>query len=208
MWEKQDIRYTLLCVTIVSGFGMVYIPLMPIFVGKIYEKTAIHLGWMMGMAGAGSLLGAVLLARKKHTDGLFKLLIKSTIFFSLSIILFAWIKNEYLAMLPLFIAGIFLTFIFSSANTFLQCEAPERLRGRLMSIFIVTFFALTPVGAIIGGGLSDLIGAPLTVTLFGSVCLLIGLLTYIKMKNINEADLDEKTIKHPTIPGFPTTFNQ
>lgn len=176
IWQHPNMKGVLFLITIISGFGMIYIALMPLFVGKIYGKTAMELGWLMGATGVGALLGALYLARRQHAHGLFGVIIRYAIIYSLLVIIFAFIKNQYQAMFVLLLVGFSLATILSSANTFLQYEVPNRLRGRMMSLFVITFFGLSPLGYIIGGAVAENIGAPLTVGASGFICLLISLI--------------------------------
>lgn len=175
VWSRPAVRGALVMVMIVSGVGMMYVSLLPLFVGKIYGRTAMSLGWLLAASGLGALTGALYLARRTVTDGLFDLVIRSAIVFSVFIMIFAWIKNVYWAVATMAAAAFFLTMVFSSANTFLQHEVPNYMRGRMMSMFTVTFFGLSPIGSIIGGAVAEIIGAPLTIFASGLICLFVGL---------------------------------
>lgn len=188
VWERPKMKGALVTVTLVSGIGMVYISLMPLFVGKIYGGTALSLGWLMSASGLGALAGALYLARRHGPDGLFELISGSSIAFSILIIVFAWLTSVYLAIVVLAATGFFLTIMFSAASTFLQHEVPNQLRGRMMSIFTVTFFGLSPIGSIGGGAVAQAIGAPITVAASGAVCLIAALILYIRMRNHERSD--------------------
>jgi len=183
MWTRPKMRAALIVVTVISGIGLIYVSLMPLFVGRIYGGTAVQLGWLMGSSGVGALAGALYLARRHGAAGLFQLIIRCSIVFSCCIIVFAWLRSVFLAMLILAVVAFFLTILFSSANTFLQHEVPNQLRGRMMSIFTVTFFGLSPIGSIIGGAVAEAIGAPITVAISGIVCLLISVTLLMRTRN-------------------------
>ena len=183
VWARPKVRAALLTVTIISGIGMIYISLLPLFVGKIYGGTALSLGWLMSASGVGAMVGALYLARRQGPDGLYELINRSAIAFSVFIIIFAWLKSVYAAIAILGCAAFFLTMLFSSANTFLQHEVPNQLRGRMMSMFTVTFFGLSPIGSIAGGAVAEAIGAPVTVAGSGVICLITGLVLYLRTKN-------------------------
>jgi predicted MFS family arabinose efflux permease len=44
---------------------------------------------------------------------------------------------------------------------------PDVLRGRAMAVYSMMFMGMAPVGALLGGALSDRLGAPLTVAIGG-----------------------------------------
>ena len=186
VWARPKVRAALLTVTIISGIGMLYISLLPLFVGKIYGGTALSLGWIMSASGVGAMIGALYLARRRGPDGLYEIINRSAIIFSVFIIVFAWLENVYIAIAVLGCAAFFLTMLFSSASTFLQHEVPNQLRGRMMSMFTVTFFGLSPIGSIVGGAVAEGIGAPVTVAASGMVCLLTAIILYFRSKNYDE----------------------
>jgi MFS family permease len=179
---RPVVRGVLIIVMIISGIGMMYVSLLPLFVGKIYGRTAMSLGWLLGASGLGAMTGALILARRTVADGLPNLIVRSAVVFSVFIMVFAWIKNVYWAVAAMAAAAFFLTIVFSSANTFLQHEVPNYMRGRMMSMFTVTFFGLSPIGAIVSGAVAEAAGAPLTIFVSGLICLLVGLSFMIVFK--------------------------
>lgn len=179
IWHRPNVKAVLILITFISGFGMIYVALMPLFVGKIYGKSALELGWLMGASGVGALMGALYLARRTNAHGLFSIIIRYAIGYSLLVLIFAFVRNQYSAMFVLLLAGFCLAIILSSANTFLQYEVPNRLRGRMMSLFVITFFGLSPLGYIMGGAIAEKIGAPITVGTSGFICLIISLIVLL-----------------------------
>src|SRR5262249_48066195 len=63
----------------------------------------------------------------------------------------------------------------SAMNTILQTLVEEEMRGRVMALYTMAFIGLSPVGALLGGALAGRIGAPPTVALGGSACVLLAL---------------------------------
>jgi MFS family permease len=59
----------------------------------------------------------------------------------------------------------------ASSNTILQTIAEEDKRGRLMSLYAMSFAGMAPLGSLLAGTLSTRIGAPATLALGGFVCL-------------------------------------
>src|SRR5690606_33658383 len=68
--------------------------------------------------------------------------------------------------------GFGITSLVAATNTFLQLEAEDSLRGRLMSLFSVVFLGFAPIGNLAAGGIAHHIGAPHTVLLSALICLL------------------------------------
>jgi MFS family permease len=53
------------------------------------------------------------------------------------------------------------------SNTLIQVMVPDALRGRVMAVYSMMFMGMAPIGALLGGALSDRLGAPLTVAMGG-----------------------------------------
>ena len=156
--------------------GMPYLVLMPIFAKDILHGGADSLGFLMGGAGAGAMVGALYLASKKTVIGLGRLLPISACIFGLGLVAFSFSRVYALSLALMPIIGFGQMVLPASSNTLLQTIVDDDKRGRIMSFFTVAFIGLTPLGSLIGGSLASTIGAPLTVTIGGAACVLGGLL--------------------------------
>jgi MFS family permease len=87
--------------------------------------------------------------------------------FGVSLILFAFSTSFWLSVLLLLPVGYFIMLQMASSNTLIQAMVPDALRGRTMAVYSMMFMGLAPVGALLGGALSDRLGAPLTVAIGG-----------------------------------------
>ena len=58
------------------------------------------------------------------------------------------------------------------SNTLIQTMVPDHLRGRVMSVYSMSFLGMAPFGALFGGALAHRIGAPITVAIGGVACVL------------------------------------
>ena len=56
---------------------------------------------------------------------------------------------------------------YTSTNTLIQLLSPGRLRGRIMSIYVLTSIGISPIGSLLAGGVAEVIGAPLTLAAGG-----------------------------------------
>ena len=174
-WRHLDIRYVLSMVGMVSLVGTSAAVLMPVFVAQVFHSDAQSLGLLLGMMGGGSLVGALMLARRKQTSGLERIVAAGGIVAGVTLILFALTHTLWLALLILPVAGFSLTMVIASSNAFIQLTTPDPLRGRVMSLFTVTFHGLMPLGVLMVGALAEYVGAPLTVMVCGTFLFLTAL---------------------------------
>ena len=85
----------------------------------------------------------------------------------MSLMLFAFSKSFWLSVLLLMPVGYFIMLQMASSNTLIQVMVPDALRGRTMALYSMMFMGMAPLGALLGGALSDRLGAPLTVAIGG-----------------------------------------
>jgi MFS family permease len=163
--QTAPIRALLLLLGLVSLVAMPYTVLMPIFADKILHGGARGLGILMGATGIGALLGALTLAAKKGIQGLGRWVAIACGGFGVNLILFCFSRNFWLSTALLVPVGFCMMLQMSSSNTLIQSMVPDRLRGRVMSVYSMMFMGMGPFGAFFGGALAERIGAPITVAM-------------------------------------------
>ena len=84
--------------------------------------------------------------------------------------------------------GVGISFVMQNAlaNTLLQIITPDAVRGRVMSIYTLTFQALMRLGGLQAGLAADAIGPPLAVSLGAVVSLGYGLFVAFKFPKVRE----------------------
>jgi MFS family permease len=157
-------------VGIVSLFGVSYVILMPIFANDILKVGIKGLGLLMSASGFGALLGALVLARLGDFKYKGKFLIVSSMVFSASLVLFSISKIYLLSLIALIFIGGASVAAIALINTILQTDVPDAFRGRVMSVFMLTFAGIMPFGNLIAGSLAQALGVSFTVMLGGIIC--------------------------------------
>jgi MFS family permease len=157
---------------VISLFGAPYITMIPIFARDIFHLGATGLAWMMGVAGAGAFFGALFLAYL----GDFKRKGWSVIggAFGFGVFLIAFAQATHLVWSLVFLFGVGFTVVTSVAvtNTLLQQLVTDEMRGRVMSMFILSFIGAMPIGNLLAGAISHRYGAPFALAA-GGVCIII-----------------------------------
>ena len=168
----KPIGAVLLIIALISLMGMPYNELMPIFAKEIYKGGAHTLGFIMSASGLGSLVGAIVLATKKTYKGLEKIIPASVILFGLGLIAFSMSSTLWLSLALIFLAGFGMMLAITTCNTLLQTTVDEDKRGRVMSLYTMSFMSMLPLGSILAGTVATRIGAPNTVIIGGIFCIL------------------------------------
>ncbi|HYY97545.1 MAG TPA: MFS transporter [Pyrinomonadaceae bacterium] len=183
---RPRVRVILLCSTVVCLFGSPYMVLMPLFAKNVYGWGETGLSLLMGTAGAGALAGALALAymgdfRRK---GLF--LLGSLFGAGACIVGFASAGGVGAALPLLFGAGFSMVCFFALGNTLLQQLVRDEMRGRVMSMWLLTFIGTLPLGSVLSGASADRFGARPTLAACGLVLLLFGLTVASRNPSLRE----------------------
>lgn len=167
----SQMRYVLLLTILTSVMGMSYVVMMPIFARDILVGGAHTLGFLMGSAGLGAIIGAIYLASKKNTEGLLERAVPvSAVVFGLALTAFSFSKNLWLSLVLIFFAGCGVMIQTVASNTVLQNLTHDDKRGRVMSLYAMAFMGMMPFGALIAGTLAGRIGAPHALFISGLAC--------------------------------------
>jgi MFS family permease len=170
--QSGPVRAFMLLLGLVSFTAMPYAVLMPLFADKILHGGAQALGLLMGCSGVGALCGAVTLAMRKTLKGLSVWVAVSCAGFGVSLLAFSFSRLLWLSAVLLVPTGFCMMIQMASSNTMIQSMVPDRLRGRVMSVYAMTFMGMAPLGSLLAGSLAHKLGAPMAVGLGGVVAIL------------------------------------
>ena len=174
-------RSALLLLSVLSLFGLQYSVFMPIYAQDILKGNARTLGLLMSSAGIGAVLGALHFAARTHYKGLARWIAATSTTCSVCLILFSQAKTFWLCVAVLFVVGSAATSQMAATNTLIQNRVPDELRSRVMAVYATMFMGVQPIGALLAGGVAKRIGAPYTLTVFGSLVLLGSLIFIVRV---------------------------
>jgi len=180
------IRSILLLSALVSLFGMQYTVLVPIFAEEILKGSAETLGFLMAASGVGALFGGVYLATRQKIVGIGKLIAFGPTILGIGLIAFSFSRFLALSLAAMLFVGLGTILQVVSSNTFLQTIVDDDKRGRVMSLFTMSFLGTIPFGNLLGGLLATHIGAPNTLVIDGIVCILGSIYFTTRLPNLRE----------------------
>lgn len=138
---------------------MPYINLMPIFARDELDLGATGLGVLLASTGLGTVAGALSVARSPALRVRPGAQVLTAIGFAVGVLVFALTPNVPLATLLLFAAGWMSAAFLAINQTSLQLSVDDDVRGRVLSIYLLTW-GMLPIGQLAVGALADAIGAP------------------------------------------------
>ena len=201
--RSLPIRSILLLSSLVSLMGMQYIVLVPIFADKILRGNVQTLGFLMAASGVGALMGGVYLISRQTVIGLGKLVIIGPISLGIGLIIFALSRFLPLSLGAMFIIGLGTILQIASGNTILQTIVDDDKRGRVMSLYTMSFLGMAPFASLLGGTLATHIGAANTLLIGGVSCIL-GAVFFIR-KFPELRNIVRKIYKQKGIVGYVET---
>lgn len=164
------IKHIILLLAFVSLVAMPYPVLLPVFARDVLHGEASTLGYVTAGIGTGALAGAIFLASRKNVLGTGKIVVVSAFIFGFGLILVFFTRILWLSLIPLALAGFGMVVMLAACNTFLQTIADDDKRGRVMSLFIMSFMGPAPFGSLLYGAMADAVGAPVTFLTGGILC--------------------------------------
>ena len=155
-----------------SFFGMAYVFLMPMFAQDSLGLGAGEYGTLLSAGGVGSLLVTLWLGSRRDTRYKGPLIIGGAALFGISLIVFGitsrYIGSFELALVILFLMGAVTSTYMISIQSSLQMMVPDRMRGRVMGFYGMTW-SIMPLGGLQAGALANIafVGAPFAVVIGG-----------------------------------------
>src|SRR3989440_2162587 len=158
-------------VGIVSLFGINFNVVLPLFATDVLHAGPQGFGFISSAFGLGSLISALWLAWSNHKPSIHYLLLSG---FAFCILEGAFAISHLYALSLILIAGVGIAQIAfaATANTALQTVAPDHLRGRVMSAYMLVFAGSVPFGNLFTGGVAHMFGAPIALFMGASLSMI------------------------------------
>jgi predicted MFS family arabinose efflux permease len=170
--RRSPVLPALLAMAIVPiAFGMPYMMLMPVFAIDVFNMGASGLGYLMAAAGIGALAGSFLVASLGDFKHKGVLLLVASASFGVFLILFANSNYFYIALFFLLGVGMANSIYMATNNTLLQINTEDRMRGRVMSLYMMTI-GLLPIAVLPASAIAESLGGSIAVGVGGAILLI------------------------------------
>jgi len=167
--------------------GFAVLTFLPVFAQRVFHEGASTYSHLMAFSGAGSIVGALIIAwlGKFKRMGLTALVVQAL--YGMLILAFAASRMLWLSDILLFFTGAALMIVFSTVTSLIQLLAPNEMRGRVMSIYMLAFRGGMPLGSLVSGYLATLIGAPTVIGINGVLLVLVAIYFLVRHPGVREA---------------------
>jgi MFS family permease len=166
---RPRVRLILLCSAVVSLFGAPYLVLAPVFARDVLGWGESGFSLLMGTAGAGAFCGALLITFLGDFGRKGRFMLLSSLAAAICLMGFLLAGRPAPALALLFCVGFSMVSFFAVANTLLQQLVTDEMRGRVMSMWILTFIGTMPFGSFIAGAAAERYGSPRTLAAGGLI---------------------------------------
>jgi MFS family permease len=163
-----------------SLLGLGFITLIPAWSVNVLGGDVTTNGLLHSARGMGAALGGLTIAALAARNIRGKILTFGSFFFPLLLLFYSQIRWLPLSLLVLVGVGFGFMLFVNLANSLIQTTVPDELRGRVMSIFTLSFFGLFPLGSLLSGTIASYIGETNTVTISAVILLAMAALLHLR----------------------------
>jgi MFS family permease len=172
VWHQVDIFALLLIALVYAVFGLSYATVLPAFADQVLHSGATGYGLLNAATGVGAVLGALIIAR---TGGgrRGRWMVLASLAFPIVLFAFAYVNIFSISLLLALALGLLFMLQFTLLNTMLQLRVGDEMRGRVLSLYTLTFFGFAPFGNLAMGNLAEYWGLSLTIGVGAVVALIL-----------------------------------
>ena len=161
--------------------GMPLLTLLPIYARNIYHHGVGEYSLMLLFAAVGAITGSLIVASLGRFKRMGVMTLCVQIAFGFLIALFAVTRIIYVSYALLFLTGVAQMIVFATVTSLVQLIAPNEMRGRVMSIYMLALRGGMPLGSLASGYLASVFSAPAVLVVNGG--LLMAVATYFLLRS-------------------------
>jgi len=162
----------------ILGFATTFLgnPLLtflPVFTKNVFGGDVKEYTQLMTVAGGGAVTGALVIAWLGKFRHMGRTLLIVQFVFGILVAVFAATRVFWINAILLFGAGACMVMVFATLSSLVQLNAPNEMRGRVMSIYMVAFRGGMPVGSLVAGWAATWSSAPTVLMVNGTLITLV-----------------------------------
>ena len=180
------IRNLVLLAGVTSVFGWSYVTIMPIIAKHQFGFGAQGLGYLHAASGLGALLASVVISALSSRWPASVFILGGNFIFTLSMLLFSITTYPPVAYALLFLSGFGLIASSSMMNSTIQRIVKPEFRGRVMSIYVLMFIGMVPLGNMQIGYLSEHLSTSIAIQIGCSIVMLCGIILFFHRNKIQQ----------------------
>lgn len=185
--KREPALIALTVVAFVTTFlGLPLMTFLPVFAREVFQGEIGLYSRMMAFSGAGSVVGALIVAWMGRFRHMGRTLLIVQVVFGLLVAAFAMSRTLWLSELLLFCAGVAAMLVTALTTSLVQLIVPDHLRGRVVSIYMVAFRGGMPLGSLASGFASNFVSVPVVLAINGGLVSLAGIYFLLRNRQVRE----------------------
>ena len=182
--EEHSIMALMVLGAATTFFGIPMLTLLPVFAKEVFGSDVEGYSKLLAFSGAGAVVGSMVVAwlGRFPRMGLTTLLVEAGLGILLTIV--AQTRSLSATYFLLFVTGVALMIAISTIMSLVQLIAPNEMRGRVMSIYLVAFRGGMPLGSLVSGFFASRTSASTVFTVNGIMVVIVSIYFLLKNKEI------------------------
>ena len=161
----------MILIAVFGVFGFSFVTMMPVFARDVLALDASGYGALVsavGVGAAGAALGTAAFGRRRGGAGVGR----TWLLFGVLLAAGAFAPNFWTALVIFTLTGCTMALNSILANTQLQLQAPDELRGRVMGFYSFVVLGMAPFGSLQAGWVAEHFGVRAAFGMGGAICLI------------------------------------
>jgi MFS family permease len=179
-------RTLILNMAVVSLFGISMVTLFPAWAVNVLGGDVRTNGLLLAARGLGAMSGALMIAWLGQRVARGRMWTIGSFVMPVTMAAFAMARWLPASLALLICLGWGFMVVANSANALVQTRVPDELRGRIMSIFTLTFFGGMPLGSLLVGAMAERFNEPATLLINAGVILTVSTLIWWRLPYIRK----------------------
>jgi MFS family permease len=185
LYKRPTLLGTISLMVTVGGLPLAISLMMPAFAEEVIGTGALGLGLLLAAGAVGAVLSTVVVTRI-HEGQRGQAVFLSSLLLPLTMIAFSASGWMPVACFILLLAGLIQSVLHAESTTLVQMGVPDRVRGRVMSLYGMLIIGIPKLTGVLIGGLAESAGLPLTIALTGVLGLLYVLGLHLLMPSVRK----------------------
>lgn len=185
--RAQGAMTTLILIAFLMTFlGIPTIAFLPVFAKIVFGRGEMTYTWFLAASGLGSITGALAVAWLGNVRNKGRVALGALLAMGIGMVGFSQSKSILLSCAMLYFTGAMMMCAFSMISSLVQLITPNEMRGRVMSVYMVSFRGGMPFGEIATGWLVPIFTAPTVLTFNGIALLSLGAYFLLVQRRVAE----------------------
>jgi MFS family permease len=183
VWNHSVVRTGVTIIAFASLLTFSYGTLLPVFADVVLKGGAGTYATLMACVGAGALVSALTVATYGNVKRKGYLASAGALLFPSVLMLVSFARSVAVAGFFCFLLGMAMILMTASMNTLVQTAIPDRLRGRIMSLYVLVFLGSMPLGNLMSGRIAEWRGVLLALRLGAAASLAVSLILLLRTRD-------------------------